>query len=149
MKDKYLKMKKVIAFLVTVTILISCKEEVVKKPERLIDKDVMINVMYDLTVLEAIKYQNPASLDTFKINPTHYIYKKYKIDSLQFAKSNIYYASDYKGYKVMFEKMTQRLEDNKKQVDSLLKIDQKKKIKPLKKKQKIVKDSLQSDKSSL
>ncbi|RTY70525.1 DUF4296 domain-containing protein [Flavobacterium sp. LS1P28] len=137
-------MKKIIAFLAIGTLLLGCKEEVVKKPERLIDKDVMINVMYDLSVLEAIKYQNPASLDTFKINPTQYIYKKYKIDSLQFAKSNIYYASDYEGYKVMFEQMTQRLEDNKKQVDSLLTIDKKKKKSLLLKKKKtpvIVKDT--------
>jgi hypothetical protein len=105
----------------------------------------MINVMYDLSILEAIKYQNPASLDTFKINPTQYIYKKYKIDSLQFAKSNIYYASDYEGYKAMFDQMTQRLEDNKKQVDSLLKIDKKQKPILLKKKKNavIVKDTSQ------
>jgi hypothetical protein len=41
--------------------------------------------MYDLSILDAIKYQNPASLETYKINPSQYIYKKYKIDSAQFA----------------------------------------------------------------
>jgi hypothetical protein len=46
----------------------------------------MIDVMYDLSILDAIKYQNPASLETYKINPSQYIYKKYKIDSAQFAK---------------------------------------------------------------
>jgi hypothetical protein len=59
----------------------------------------MIDVMYDLSILDAIKYQNPASLETYKINPSQYIYKKYKIDSAQFAQSNIYYASNYKDYK--------------------------------------------------
>ncbi|SFE35138.1 DUF4296 domain-containing protein [Flavobacterium xueshanense] len=120
-------MRKIIPFLAILIFLISCKDEVVKKPERLIKKDVIVNVMYDLAVLEAIKYQNPASLDTFKINSRDYIYKKYKIDSLQFAKSNVYYASDYEDYKLMFEQITKRLDANKKSVDSLLNLDKKKK----------------------
>lgn len=120
-------MKKIILFLALLTFLISCKDEVVKKPERLIEKDVMIDVMYDLAVLEAIKYQNPVSLDTFKINPRDFIYKKYKIDSLQFAKSNVYYASDYEDYKLMFEQITKRLDASKKSADSLVNLEKKKK----------------------
>jgi hypothetical protein len=126
-KDNIYQMKKIILFLAVLTLLISCKDEVVKKPERLIEKDVMIDVMYDLAVLEAIKYQNPVSLDTFKINPRDFIYKKYKIDSLQFAKSNVYYASDYEDYKLMFEQITKRLDASKKSADSLVNLEKKKK----------------------
>lgn len=111
----------------TITLFVSCKEEVVNKPERLIEKDVMVDIMYDLSILEAIKYQNPTSLDTFKINPRDFIYKKYKIDSLQFAKSNVYYASDYEDYKLMFEQITKRLDANKKSTDSLVNLKKKKK----------------------
>jgi hypothetical protein len=39
----------------------------------------MIDVMYDLSILDAIKYQNPASLETYKINPSQYIYKSIKL----------------------------------------------------------------------
>ena len=120
-------MRKIIPFLAILTLLISCKDEVVEKPERLIDKDVMVDIMYDLSVLDAIKYQNPTSLDTFKINPRDYIYKKYKIDSLQFAKSNVYYAADYEDYKLMFEEITKRLDVTKKNVESLIKVENKKK----------------------
>jgi hypothetical protein len=126
-KDNIYQMKKIILFLAVLTLLISCKDEVVKKPERLIEKDVMIDVMYDLAVLEAIKYQNPVSLDTFKINPRDFIYKKYKIDSLQFAKSNVYYASDYEDYKLMFEQITKRLDASKKSADSLVTVEKKRK----------------------
>lgn len=119
-------MRRIITFLAIGTLLVSCKDEVVEKPERLIEKDVMVDVMYDLAVLEAIKYQNPVSLDTFKINPRDYIYKKYKIDSLQFAKSNVYYAVDYEGYKLMFEQITKRLDANKKSADSLVNLENKK-----------------------
>lgn len=126
-KDKIYQMKKIILILAVLALFISCKEEVVQKPERLIEKDVMLDVMYDLAVLEAIKYQNPVSLDTFKINPRDFIYKKYKIDSLQFAKSNVYYASDYEDYKLMFEQITKRLDASKKSADSLVNLEKKKK----------------------
>lgn len=120
-------MRKIITFLTIVTLFVSCKEEVVNKPERLIEKDVMVDIMYDLSILEAIRNQNPASLDTFKINSRDYIFKKYKIDSAQFAKSNVYYASDYNEYKSMFEQIRKRLEANTKSVDSLIKLKKKKK----------------------
>lgn len=129
-------MKKTITFLVVLILLVSCKEEVIQKPERLVEKDVMVNVMVDLSILEAIKYQNPASLDTFKINPRDFIYKKYKIDSLQFAKSNVYYASDYEDYKLMFEQIVQRLDAKKKSADSVVNLEKNKKNPILSKKQK-------------
>ena len=131
-------MRKIIAFLTIVTLFVSCKEEVVNKPERLIEKDVMVDIMYDLSILEAIRNQNPASLDTFKINSRDYIFKKYKIDSVQFAKSNVYYASDYNEYKSMFEQIRKRLEANTKSVDSLVKLKKKKKNPIVDKKQKQV-----------
>lgn len=127
-------MRRLITFLAIATLLVGCKDDVVEKPERLIDKDVMVDIMYDLSVLEAIKYQNPASLDTFKINSRDYIYKKYKIDSLQFAKSNVYYASDYEGYKLMFEELTKRLENTKMNVQSAINLEKKKKNPTLKNK---------------
>ena len=129
-------MRKIIAFFIISTLFISCKEEVVNKPKRLIEKEVMVDIMYDLSILEAIKNQNPASLDTFKINSRDYIFKKYKIDSVQFAKSNVYYASDYNEYKSMFEKISKRLEANTKRVDSLIKLKKKKKNPIVDKKQK-------------
>jgi hypothetical protein len=119
-------MKKIIALLV-ILVFVSCKEETVKEPKRLIEKKVMLDVMYDLSLLEAIKYKNPTVLDSNKINPRQYIFKKYKIDSLQFAQSNVYYAADYEEYKIMFEEITKRLEKNKKAVDAKIKAEKKKK----------------------
>ncbi|MFV8359130.1 DUF4296 domain-containing protein [Flavobacterium sp. LS1P3] len=129
-------MRKIIVLLTIITLFVSCKEEVVNKPERLIEKDVMVSIMYDLSILEAIRNQNPASLDTFKINSRDYIFKKYKIDSVQFAKSNVYYASDYNEYKSMFEQINKRLLAKTKSVDSLIKLKKKKKSPIADKKQK-------------
>lgn len=124
--DKRERMKKTAALLSIVLLLISCKEEVVKKPDRLIEKEVMVNIMFDLTLLDAIKYQNPASLDTFKINPTKYVYQKYKIDSLQFARSNTYYASDYEAYAEIIDQVDKKLTADKATVTALVKSEAKK-----------------------
>lgn len=130
-------MKKILPFLVVLSFLISCKEEAVKKPNRLIEKEKMTDILYDLSVLEAIKIQSPMSLDSFNINSNKYIFRKYKIDSVQFAQSNIYYAADYKEYKKMFEKIKERLDKNKTLVDSLIKNKKKKDILLEKKKKKL------------
>lgn len=124
--DKREEMKKIISLLAIILIFVSCKEEVVKKPDRLIEKEVMLNIMYDLSLLEAIKYQNPASLDTFKINPKKYIYKKYKIDSLQFAKSNTYYASNYEEYTSIVVELEDRLTKKKEEIATIIKAEEKK-----------------------
>lgn len=141
-----MQMRKILSFLAIVIVLVSCKEDAVKKPDRLIEKEKMVDIMYDLAILEGIKYQNPTSLVTNNINPSQYIYKKYKIDSLQFAKSNVYYASNYDDYKDIFDEIIKRIDDQKVLADSLVKIGNKKKTKldSIKKKKdiEIAKDTL-------
>jgi hypothetical protein len=122
-------MKKTLLLLTVLVGFISCKEEAVNKPDNLIARDKMIDVMYDLSILDAVKYQNPASVDTFKINPSQYIYKKYKIDSVQFAQSNIYYASTYIDYKEMYDEIIKRIDSKKTVLDSLVKKQEKKEAK--------------------
>lgn len=139
-------MKKIIILLATVFVFISCKDEVIKKPNRLIEKETMVNIMYDLSVLDGIKYQNPSSLDSFKINPKKYIYNKYKIDSVQFAQSNIYYASNYEEYSGIIDEINSRLTKKKSEVAAVIKADAKKKKsvkKPILPKNKVL-DSLKT-----
>lgn len=122
-------MKKTIFYLIVVlSIFASCKKEVVKTPKNLIEKDKMVNIMYDLSLLESIKIQNATSLDSFKINSNQYIYKKYRIDSAQFAQNNIYYAADYKEYKKMYEQVKSRLDKNVTATEILIKENKKKAI---------------------
>jgi hypothetical protein len=90
-----------------------CGNSAVQKPDNLIDEDKMVEIIYDLSLLEAIKSQKPVVLETNQINPNTYIYKKYEIDSIQFAKSNAYYASDIKAYKEIYEKVSKRLDEHK------------------------------------
>ena len=100
-------MKKSI-LLVLIVLLFGCNNYSLEKPNNLIDKDKMVDILYDITLLEAIKTQNINGGITVKMG-NQYIYKKYKIDSIQFVKSNKYYASDIDEYKKMFEKVKEKL----------------------------------------
>jgi hypothetical protein len=104
-------MKKLVTIFLLFAILISCQKPAVSKPDNLIDEEVMVDIMYDVSVLEAMKSQKAFVLEANKINPNTYIYKKYKIDSLQFANSDKFYASDIKKYKEIFEKVNKRMEE--------------------------------------
>lgn len=119
-------MKNCFVIVLVIFLSVSCKREVVKQPEKLIEKDKMIDIMYDLSLLEAMKYQNPISLDSIETNPTKFILKKYKVDSLQFAQNNMYYAADYENYKEMFDEVGKRLAKNQRDTDSIVKIEEKK-----------------------
>ena len=115
---------------------VSCKKELVKEPAKLIEKGKMIDIMYDLSLLDAMKYQNPLSLDSVQTDPTRFILKKYKVDSLQFAQSNKYYATDYETYKEMFDEIGKRIAVNQRAADSIVKIEDKKAAKEKKNKDK-------------
>ena len=91
-----------------IILVVGCNSNSVEKPKNLIGKDKMIDILYDISLLEAIKTQNINGGIAVKMG-NDYIYKKYKIDSIQFVKSNKYYASDIAEYKKMFEKIKERL----------------------------------------
>jgi hypothetical protein len=104
-------MKKIGAFFLLFAILISCQKPAVPKPDNLIDEDVMVDIMFDISILEAMKSQKGDVLEANAINPNTYIFKKYKIDSLQFANSDKFYASEIKKYKEIFDKVNKRMEE--------------------------------------
>lgn len=120
-------MKKGILFFALLVSFVGCrKEEAVKTPKKLIDKAVMVNVFYDLALLEASKYQMMSKTEYQKISPKEFILKKYKIDSAQFSQSNIYYASSIEEYKAMFEQVQKRLQTNSDKMDTIIKRKQEK-----------------------
>lgn len=114
-------MKKYFLFLVVFSSLASCQSDSVEKPDNLIPEDKMIDIIYDLSILQAMRNSNQSVLDSNSINPNTYIYKKYKIDSLQFAKSNQYYAAiSIKEYDQLYQSVNDRIVKNKAAVDTLL-----------------------------
>ena len=110
-------MKKLAFVFCSILFFYGCNNSV-PEPKNLIDEDKMIDILYDISVLEAIKSTNPLSLENRAINPKTYIYTKYKIDSLQFANSDKFYASDIKNYQKMYKKVIEKIDAIKKS-DSL------------------------------
>ena len=128
-------------------LVLACNEKVIEPPENLIPQDAMINILYDLSVLNAAKNTNPDVLNENGIETMEYLYTKYSIDSVQFVKSDLYYASVPLEYEKIYKAVQARLtvtketfeEERKKQRDSTISTSDL--IKTEKKKDK-VKDSL-------
>jgi hypothetical protein len=137
-------MHKGIFFVFFVSFLFSCQKPAVEKPDNLIDKEVMVDIMYDISLLEAIKYQNSSLLKEKKITPYQFINYKYHVDSTRFVKSNRYYASDYKLYKKLFDEINARLDKNKALIEFNIK-KQKDKAEILKKVKKKGKEKKEAD----
>jgi hypothetical protein len=108
-------MKKI--FLISIAfVFFGCQKTGIEKPNNLIEKEKMIDVLYDISLLEAIKGQNiNGGITSKEINK--YIFKKYKIDSVQLVKSNKYYASDVAEYKKMYQKVKERLDAENKKIE--------------------------------
>ncbi|RXR35411.1 DUF4296 domain-containing protein [Flavobacterium piscinae] len=112
-------MKNTVFLVISFFFMFSCNQENIKKPNKLIEEEMMIDIIYDISILEAINSVNPGKLDEYQIDSRQYIFKKYKIDSIQFAENSAYYASDLKKFKKMYEKVENRIVENKKLADCL------------------------------
>ncbi len=121
-------MKTLVLFLSLLLVGCSGKNDI-PKPEKPIDKETMENILYDLALLQALKSYSPAKLTENKVNSATYIYQKYKIDSLQLVENNKYFASNTEEYNLMFERVNQRLQDQKIATDTLVKREAKIKAK--------------------
>jgi hypothetical protein len=114
-------MKKLV-LLVLISLLLACgNKNQMEKPDKLIEKPVMENIMYDLALLQALRGYSTEKLIANKIDQKTYVYQKYKIDSTQFAQSNKYYASEMEDYKKMFQNVSERLQKQKTQLDTIIK----------------------------
>lgn len=105
---KIIKMDAKNILMVLLFVLAGCTTAV-EKPKKLIEKDKMIDILYDISLLEAIKSQNiNGGISTQKAN--EFLFKKYQIDSLQWEENNKYYATDIEEYKKMYQEVKRRIE---------------------------------------
>lgn len=111
-------MKKFLLPITVVVVLFSCKKaNVIPKPDDLISEKKMIEVLYDLQLLNAARSNTPELIEENDILPEAYLYKKHDIDSLQFAQSSLYYASKVEEMIAIYEEVNQRLETKKTELD--------------------------------
>jgi hypothetical protein len=97
----------------------TCGNDKPKKPVNLISKDKMSEVLYDLYIINAAKGVNRKLLETNGVIPENFVLTKHKIDSVQFAESNMYYAFDTKSYSAIVTQVKTRLEKEKKEFEAL------------------------------
>ena len=85
-----------------------------KPPENLISKEKIVDIIYDMTLINVAKGVNKSILENNGIIPEQYLFNKHSIDSMLFAKSNEYYSYDLKTYQTIYDNVKIKLEKNKK-----------------------------------
>ena len=98
-------------------LMASCAEEVVKKPENLIPKEKMADVLHDLAILNASTSAASSKFEDSGINIMEFLYEKYGIDSVQFSQSDLYYASVPLEYQSIYENVEAKLEERTKMME--------------------------------
>ena len=108
--------------------LVSCQDvERMEKPEDLIPKDKMVDVLLEMSLLQGAKSANRKLFEETGVKPETYIWERFNIDSLQFVSSSNYYAENYDEYEDIYAEVQHRLEVLQVKYDSLREIEQKKK----------------------
>lgn len=123
-------MMKQLKYILLIVLIISCKNNSIdkpKKPDNLIPKDSMVEILYDISLVSSAKGVNKKLLENNGLVPEDYIYKKHNIDSLQFALSNEYYAFNLDAYEDIYNSVKLKLEEDKKHFQTIIFVEQKEK----------------------
>lgn len=113
-----------IIYIIVFVLLFSCESRIkFKKPENLIPKAQMVDLLTDMHLASGTLGIKNNDLEKNK-NYMALVFEKYKIDSTQFATSNTYYTSNVDEYEEIFEEVEKRLNDIKKsyqtELDSII-----------------------------
>lgn len=101
-------------------LLVGCQDiKKTPKPEDLIPREKMVDVLTEISLLHGARSYNKNLLEEKGIDPNRYIYEKYEIDSLQLVKSNDYYAANYNIYQQIYSDVKERLDSLKVEYDTL------------------------------
>jgi len=101
-------------------VLTACQD--VKRPQipaNLIAQDTMVSVLVDAYTINAARSIDNRIIVNKGVLLDSILYSKHRIDSLQFAQSNAYYASDLEVYKKLFLKVQEKLKIEKTKKDTL------------------------------
>lgn len=115
-------MKNFLCLLLVVVIAVSCVEKIIEKPEGLIPREKMTQLLYDLAILNAAKSTNSEILEVHFDSPTDFLFEQYDVDSLQFVQSDIYYASQPLVYEAIYKEVGDRLVREKENIEEARKI---------------------------
>ncbi|KAF2520106.1 DUF4296 domain-containing protein [Flavobacterium salilacus subsp. salilacus] len=105
------------ALILLAFLVLACNDDTPQKPEKLLTEDEMVDVLYDITILQSVKSFNPKVLRENKIDLPDYVYNKYNIDSTVFAQNHAYYAAQLDVYEQIHNRVTDRVKKEKEPFD--------------------------------
>ncbi len=109
-----------ICTVISLLLLMGCQHvERPEKPDDLIARDMMVDILTDVYLSNAAKSVNNKVIRQKGIKLDSFIYTKYDIDSVQFVRSHNWYNADLDTYKEIFVEIEQRLVDMQQRTDSL------------------------------
>jgi len=102
-------------FFILLVAAVSCEDDVIEKPENLIKKDQMIEMMVDIHLAEAA-FQSRRVQDSLVENssPTDFYFSvlnDYQVPDSVFVKSYVYYASMPKNFEKMYQDVMNKLNE--------------------------------------
>tara|TARA_A100001391_G_C5030172_1_gene268158 strand:+ start:153 stop:584 length:432 start_codon:yes stop_codon:yes gene_type:complete len=119
-------MKHWVPIFVLILSILGCQNvERPEKPKNLISKEKMVDVLTEAYLANAARSVNNQAIIDKGIKVDSLIFKKFEVDSVQFAKSNDYYAADINMYLDIFQKVEARLVAMEKKLDSIRDLDRK------------------------
>jgi hypothetical protein len=120
-KKSFFKVSKLTSLVILMFFTVNCKDKNASIPKPLLTEAQMIDILYDLSIVDAIRLNNPAVLSENKVNTSQFIFEKHQIDSVTFAANNQYYAGQFETYIRIYDSIYSRLDNQKKQTDSIVK----------------------------
>ena len=107
-------------FYFVLLISFSCDNFNDQEPDNLIEPEKMANILLDIELLRSIKSTNAS--DEYKESALGdlYLYKKYKVDSLQIVESKKYYSKYPKKYLVIYKSVENRLKFMKDSLNQIM-----------------------------
>lgn len=111
-------MRKYFLIILITALVVSCSKSTVnyKKPDNLIPKEKMVDILYDMHLAVGTSNLQNVNLEKNR-NYVSLVYEKHKIDSTTFAISNIYYTAEIEVYEEIFEEVEKRLKEIKDEYD--------------------------------
>ena len=101
-------MKKII-LTISFSILFSCSNSTENKPENIMSEDEMVNFLVDINIINSSRsFKNNSKINYYNIKDS-LLYRKHKIDSAIFARSNFFYSSKPKVYLKIYSKLELKL----------------------------------------
>ena len=132
---------KIKLLLMYMILFLSCKSDLVKKPNDLIDSKTMELIMQDIMLMKTISRNYKNNIQEKNWLGDKYIYEKFDVDSSQLTNSLDYYAKSPKIYLEIYNNILLKMETSMDSIDVLAKEE----VMKIKEKQnKVISDSIKN-----